>query len=82
LTGKHFDIVADYMFEPGDDVRTTLTQRSQVTGKRFFKIMPFVIGLIPLGKTSKATKHQLEELRSLCETGGAGSSTRLEGGLG
>jgi uncharacterized protein YndB with AHSA1/START domain len=66
LTGNMFDIEVEYTFE---DVagRTRVTQRSNVTGKGFFKVFLFLFGWLMNNSNCKASEKELNSLKTFCE---------------
>jgi hypothetical protein len=72
LTGKIFDIEAEYRFEDLNG-RTRVTQESTVSGKGFVKIMFFLFGWFMNKQGCKAVANELESLRRKLE-GGAGQA--------
>ncbi len=70
LTGKMFDIEAEYRFEDLNG-RTRVTQESTVSGKGFVKIMFFLFGWFMNKQGCKAVSNELESLKKKLE-GGAG----------
>jgi hypothetical protein len=70
LTGKSFDIEAEYRFEDLNG-RTRVTQESTVSGKGFVKIMFFLFGWLMNKEGCKAVSRELESLKKKLE-GGAG----------
>ena len=72
LTGKTFDIEAEYRFEDLNG-RTRVTQESTVSGKGFVKIMFFLFGWFMNKPGCKAVQHALESLKEKLE-GGSGQA--------
>jgi len=72
LTGKAFDIEAEYRFEVVNG-RTRVTQESTVSGKGFVKIMFFLFGWFMSKQGCKAVTNELESLKKKLE-GGAGQA--------
>jgi hypothetical protein len=70
LTGKRYDIEAEYRFEDLGG-RTRVSQESTVSGKGFVKIMFFLFGWLMNKQGCKAVTNELESLKSKLE-GGAG----------
>ncbi len=66
LTGKMFDIEAEYTFEDISE-RTRVTLISNVTGKGFFKVFLFLFGWMMNKSSCQATQKELESLKSFCE---------------
>ena len=69
LTGKSFDIEAEYRFEDLNG-RTRVTQESTVHGKGLFKIMLFLFGWLMNKQGCKAVNYELESLKSKLESRG------------
>ena len=74
LTGKCFDIEAEYRFEDLNG-RTRVTQESTVSGKGFVKIMFFLFGWLMNKQGCKAVSRELESLKRKLESG-AGEAGR------
>lgn len=70
LTGRSFDIEAEYRFEALNG-RTRVTQESTVSGKGFVRIMFFLFGWLMNKQGCKAVSRELENLKKKLE-GGAG----------
>ena len=68
LTGKSFDIEAEYRFEDVSG-RTRVTQESTVSGKGFVKIMFFLFGWLMNKQGCKAVNKELESLKQKLEDG-------------
>jgi len=68
LTGKSFDIVAEYRFEDMNG-RTRVTHESTVSGKRFVKIIFFLLGWLMKDQGCKAVLRELESLKKKLESG-------------
>ena len=68
LTGKMFDIDAEYRFEDLGG-RTRVTQESTVYGKGFVKVMFFLFGWLMKKQGREAVNHELESLKSKLESG-------------
>ncbi|QEG38512.1 SRPBCC family protein [Roseimaritima ulvae] len=68
LTGKSFDIEAEYRF---DDLngRTRVTQESTVTGKGFVRIMFFLFGWLMNKQGCDAVRKELQSLKEKLESG-------------
>lgn len=66
LTGDMFDIEADYTFEDLGG-RTRVTQKSNVTGKGFFRVVLFLCGWLMTKSSCKATQNELNSLKRFCE---------------
>lgn len=67
LEGKLFNIKTEYWFQSVSD-RTHVSQRTQVTGKGFFKILLPILGLISGKVHREATFKELESLKKFCES--------------
>ena len=72
LTGQHFDIEAEYLFEDLGG-RTRVTQRSAVSPKGFFTVLFFLFGWMMKKSACKAQENELNSLKRLLEEG-AGQS--------
>lgn len=70
LTGKSFDIEAEYRFEELNG-RTRVTQESTVSGKGFVKTMFFLFGWLMNRQGCKAALRELENLKKKLEGGTA-----------
>lgn len=70
LTGKHFDIQAEYRFTDLNG-RTRVTQESTVRGKGLLKVMFFLFGWLMGRAGANAATKELENLKKKLE-GGAG----------
>ena len=68
LTGKVFDIEAEYRFEDLNG-RTRVTQESTVSGKGFVKIMFFLFGWFMNKQGCKAVQNEFESLKQKLESG-------------
>ena len=68
LTGKSFDIDAEYRFEDFNG-RTRVTQESTVRGKGVTKIIFFLFGWLMNKQGSKAVSRELESLKKKLEEG-------------
>ena len=68
LTGKRFDIDAQYRFEDLGG-RTRVTQESDVTGKGFVKVVFFLFGWALNKQGCKAVSYELESLKEKLEAG-------------
>ena len=68
LTGKSFDIEAEYRFDDLDG-RTRVTQESIVSGKGFVKVMFFLFGWLMNKQGCKAVSNELESLKKKLESG-------------
>ena len=68
LTGKSFDIEAEYQFEDLGGGRTCVTQTSVVRPKGFMKVMFFLLGWMMKSSSCKAVQKELESLKAFCET--------------
>ena len=66
LTGNSFDIEVEYTFEDLSG-RTRVTQRSNVTGKGFFKVFLFLFGWMMNKSNCKAGEKELNSLKKFCE---------------
>lgn len=73
LTGKMFDIEAEYSFEDLGG-KTRVTQESKVYGKGFFKVMLFLLGWMMKKKGCEATQKELDSLKAKLESGAAAQS--------
>ena len=73
LTGKAFDIDAEYVFEDLGG-RTRVTQESTVTAKGMLRVVFFLCGWMMKKSTCKAVENELENLKRLLEEG-AGQAT-------
>jgi uncharacterized membrane protein len=69
LTGKSFDIEAEYRFEDLNGGRTRVTQESTVSGKGFVKVMFFLFGWLMNKQGCKAVTNELESLKQKLESG-------------
>lgn len=69
MTGEMFDIEAEYTFEDLA-ARTRVTQKSNVTGKGFFKIFLFLFGWLMNKSSCKALEKELNSLKTFCEERG------------
>lgn len=72
LTGKSFDIEAEYRFEDLGG-RTRVTQESNVSGKGFVKLVFLLFGWLMNKQGCKAVNNELESLKRHLE-GGAGQA--------
>ncbi|MCG6157515.1 SRPBCC family protein [Rubinisphaera margarita] len=68
LTGKSFDIAAEYRFEDLDG-RTRVTQESWVRGKGFAKVMFLLFGWLMNRQGCDAVQKELESLKQKLEAG-------------
>jgi hypothetical protein len=68
LTGKMFDIEAEYRFEDLNG-RTRVTQESAVIGKGFVKIVFTLFGWLMNKQGCKAASRELESLKKKLESG-------------
>ncbi len=68
LTGKSFDIEAEYRFEDLNR-RTRVTQESTVSGKGFVKIMFFLFGWLMKKQGCDAVRRELDSLKTKLESG-------------
>jgi hypothetical protein len=68
LTGKQFDIEAEYRFEDLNG-RTRVTQESTVSGKGFVRIVFFLFGWLMNKQGCNAVMKELESLKKKLETG-------------
>ena len=68
LTGKSFDIEAEYRFEDLGG-RTRVTQESHVSGKGFVKVVFFLFGWLMNKQGCKAVNNELESLKEKLESG-------------
>ena len=68
LTGKMFDIEAEYRFEDLGG-RTRVTQQSTVSGKGLIKIMFFLFGWLMNKQGCKAVNDEFESLKEKLEAG-------------
>lgn len=66
LTGKQFDIEAEYFFEDLSG-RTRVTQRSTVNGKGFVKLMFVLFGWAMSKSSCRALQEELDSLKSKLE---------------
>ncbi len=66
LTGKSFDIEAEYIFEDLGG-RTRVTQHSTVTPKGFLRVIFFLFGWTMRKSTCKAVEKELANLKRLME---------------
>jgi hypothetical protein len=66
LTGKMFDIEAEYTFEEFSG-GTRVVLNSHGIGKGFFKVFQFLFGWMMNKAGCKATGNELESLKSFCE---------------
>ena len=66
LTGKHFDIEAEYFFEELSG-RTRVTQRANVLGKGITRVMFFLFGWMMYRSGCKAQAQELHRLKRLLE---------------
>lgn len=66
LTGQMFDIETEYAFEDLSG-RTRVTQRANVTGKGFFKLVMLLTGWLMNKSHCKATENELDSLKRFCE---------------
>lgn len=66
LTGKSFDIAAEYRFEDFNG-RTRVTQESTVSGKGFLKIVFLLFGALMNKQGCKAVSRELESLKRKLE---------------
>ncbi len=66
LTGKSFDIEAEYIFEDLGG-RTRVTQNSEVQGKGFVKVMFLLFGWMMKKSGCKAAEDELNNLKRLLE---------------
>jgi hypothetical protein len=69
LTGKCFDIEAVYSFEECSGGRTRLTQNSTVTGKGVFRVLLWVMSLLPSKAACEASAKELGRLAAMMESG-------------
>ena len=65
LTGKMFDIEAEYTFEDLGG-RTRVSQQSKVKAKGFFKVFLFLFGWM-MKSSCKATENEMQSLKRFCE---------------
>jgi len=68
MTGQHFDIDAEYLFEDLGG-RTRVTQRSSVAPKGFLKVFFFLFGWMMRKAGCKAAENELANLKRLLEEG-------------
>jgi hypothetical protein len=68
LTGKHFDIEAEYVFEDLGG-RTRVTQQSAVTPKGLFAVFFFLFGWMMHRSACEAQENELNSLKRLLEEG-------------
>ncbi len=68
LTGKSFDIEAEYRFEDLNG-RTRVTQESWVRGKGLLKVFFFLFGWLMKKQGCDATQKELESLKQKLEAG-------------
>lgn len=80
LTGKSFDIEAEYRFEDLDG-RTRVTQESTVSGKGFFRIMFFLGGWFMKKEGCKAVSKELESLKNKLESGAGQAASEAQSGV-
>ncbi|NNJ26093.1 hypothetical protein LzC2_21720 [Planctomycetes bacterium LzC2] len=73
LTGKSFDIEAEYRFEDLNG-RTRVTQESTVRGKGFVKVVFLLFGRFMNKQGCDAAMRELESLKTKLESG-AGAAT-------
>ncbi|WP_153557942.1 SRPBCC family protein [Roseimaritima sediminicola] len=75
LTGKSFDIEAEYRF---DDLngRTRVTQESTVTGKGFLRIVFFLFGWLMNKQGCDAVAKELRSLKEKLESGHASAPSQ------
>ena len=66
LTGKHFDIEAEYIFEDLQGT-TQVTQRSTVKGKGLTGVIFTLFGWAMKKSSCKAAQEEMESLRRFCE---------------
>lgn len=66
LTGRSFDIEAEYSFEDLSG-RARVTQRSSVTGKGFVRAVLFCLGWLMKGSNRRAQQAELLNLKRLLE---------------
>ena len=66
LRGKHFDLDVEYVLEDLGG-RTRLTQRSEIHGKGFAKVMFFLLGWLLAKSGKKAGEKELASLKEYCE---------------
>ena len=66
MTGDSFDIESEFTFEKLSENRTKVTQRADVTGKGFFKIMFFCCGWLMKKSQCDASAKELERLKEFC----------------
>lgn len=67
LEGKLFNIKTEYWFQSVAD-RTHVSQRTQVNGKGFFKILLPIMGILMKKSHCEATFKELQSLKDFCET--------------
>lgn len=68
LTGQHFDIEAEYLFEDLSG-RTRVTLRSVVTPRGFTRVFFFLFGWLMNKSGCKAQEKELANLKRLLEAG-------------
>lgn len=74
FVGQLFDIDVEYLFE--DYIgRTRVTQRTNVIGKGFLKVMFFMFGWLMKSAGRKAGRAEFESLKSKLESGAASYRT-------
>jgi len=67
MTGKHFDIEADYRFDDLGGGRTRVTQSSTVNGKGLLSLAFTLFGWLMSKSSCKAAQDEMESLRRYCE---------------
>ncbi|MGI9455572.1 MAG: SRPBCC family protein [Aeoliella sp.] len=67
MTGDMFDLDVEYTF---DDLggRTRVTQRSQIKGKGWVKVMFFLFGWMMNKSSCNALENEFESLKRFCES--------------
>lgn len=71
MAGEAFEIATTYEFESIRPGRTRVHQTSSVTSKGITRIMFFLLGPLMRRVTARSHQHELERLKSFCETGSA-----------
>lgn len=66
LTGSAFDIESEFSFEDLSG-RTRVTQRTNVTGKGFFRLFMFIFGGLMKKSHCDAGEKELNSLKEFCE---------------
>ena len=68
MTGEHFDIESEFVFEKLGPDKTRVTQRASAKGKGFFKWMMLLFGPMMNKSHCEASKRELESLKAYCES--------------